>query len=181
MTTDGGWLKGHPIPSDKGRFGNFDALSQQNRRLIQQILSQDSSSLYSTAGLIEGTEDPYDTAILKKLRGFYASCMDEDLLDARGTDPLLHIVRNVRRLFEGEGSAQDDKQKQRKGLTAAVAYLHTKGLYHSLTHRYHYSRIFMTGITALFDTDIEGDAGRDPNDMTLWFSQPSLGLPAKVS
>ena len=39
----------------------------------------------------------------------------------------------------------------------------------------------MPGITALFDTDIEGDAGRDPNDMTLWFSQPSLGLPAKVS
>lgn len=98
MTTDGGWLKEHPIPSDKGRFGNFDALSQQNRRLIQQILSQDSSSLYSSAGLISGTEDPYDTAILKKLRGFYTSCMDEDLLDARGTDPLLHIVRNVRRM-----------------------------------------------------------------------------------
>ncbi|KAI0093561.1 Metalloprotease [Irpex rosettiformis] len=161
---NGGWLKEHPIPSDKGRFGNFDALSQQNRRLIQQILSQDSSSLYLTAGLVEGAEDPYDTAILKKLRGFYSSCMNEDLLDARGADPLLHIVRNIRKLFEGEervNSIQDDKQKQRKGLTAAVAYLHTRG------------------ITALFDTDIEGDAGKDPNDMTLWFSQPSLGLPAK--
>ncbi|KAI0818519.1 metalloprotease [Irpex lacteus] len=161
---NGGWLRDHPIPSDQGRFGSFSALAQQNRRLIQQILSQDSSSVYSAAALVDGVEDPYDTAVLKKLRGFYASCMDEDLLDARGTDPLLHIIRNVRKLFDGEEtdiSAQDDKEKQRRGLTAAVAYLHTRG------------------ITALFDTDIEGDAGKDPNDMTLWFSQPSLGLPAK--
>lgn len=131
MTIDGGWLRDHPIPSDQGRFGSFSALAQQNRRLIQQILSQDSSSVYSAAALVDGVEDPYDTAVLKKLRGFYASCMDEDLLDARGTDPLLHIIRNVRKLFDGEEtviSAQDDKEKQRRGLTAAVAYLHTRGL-----------------------------------------------------
>lgn len=36
------------------------------------------------------------------------------------------------------------------------------------------------GIEALFSFEIEGDVGRDPNDMTLWFSQPSLGLPSKV-
>ena len=39
----------------------------------------------------------------------------------------------------------------------------------------------MTGIDGLFEIDIDGDVGNDPNLMTLWFSQPSLGLPAKVS
>ena len=36
------------------------------------------------------------------------------------------------------------------------------------------------GIDGLFSIDIDGDVGKDPNFMTLWFSQPSLGLPAKV-
>jgi hypothetical protein len=37
------------------------------------------------------------------------------------------------------------------------------------------------GVDALFEFIIEGDAGADPNNMILWFSQPSLGLPSKVS
>jgi endothelin-converting enzyme len=128
--SDGGWLKEHPIPSDKGRFGNFDLLSQQNRRLIQQILSQDSSSLYSTAGFVDNFEDPYDRMVLSKLRGLYSSCMNEDLLDARATDPLSRIIRDISRLFDGETtviSSQDEKERLKKGLTSAVAYLHTRG------------------------------------------------------
>lgn len=138
---DGGWLKEHPIPSDKGIFGNFDALSQQNRRLIQQILSEDSSSVYASVSLTDDREDPYDTQVLKKLRGLYNSCMDEDLLDARGQEPLLHIIRTIRKLFSGESTSiesaaepeqdlkeLDDKEKERNGLTAALAYLHSRGM-----------------------------------------------------
>jgi hypothetical protein len=36
------------------------------------------------------------------------------------------------------------------------------------------------GVDALFDFDIDGDVGSDPNDMTLWFSQSANGLPSKV-
>ena len=39
----------------------------------------------------------------------------------------------------------------------------------------------MLGIGGLFSFDIDGDVGVDPNAMSLWFSQPSLGLPSKVS
>lgn len=39
----------------------------------------------------------------------------------------------------------------------------------------------MTEIPALFELEVEGDVGTDPNFMTLWFSQPSLGLPSKVN
>ncbi|PSR94067.1 hypothetical protein PHLCEN_2v4495 [Hermanssonia centrifuga] len=166
---NGNWLKQHPIPSDKGTFGNFEALAQQNRRLIQQILSEDSSSVYSTVSHITEAEDPYDTQILKKLRGLYSSCMNEDLLDARGEEPLLHVIRTVRKLYNGKSTTVDlatleknsDKEKERIGLTAAIAYLHSRG------------------IDGLFSIDIDGDVGEDPNLMTLWFSQPSLGLPSK--
>lgn len=43
-----------------------------------------------------------------------------------------------------------------------------------------YVLIKLAGIDGLFSIDIEGDVGTDPNFMTLWFSQPSLGLPSKV-
>ena len=32
----------------------------------------------------------------------------------------------------------------------------------------------------MFDYSIDGDAGKDPNFMTLWLSQADLGLPSKV-
>lgn len=36
------------------------------------------------------------------------------------------------------------------------------------------------GVDALFEFFVDGDAGVDPNVMTLWFTQPTLGLPSKV-
>lgn len=36
------------------------------------------------------------------------------------------------------------------------------------------------GVGGLFEFDIDGDVGTDPNAMTLWFNQPELGLPSKV-
>jgi predicted metalloendopeptidase len=39
---------------------------------------------------------------------------------------------------------------------------------------------FHTGIPALFEFSVEGDAAVDPNAMVLWFQQPKFGLPSKV-
>ena len=133
-------MKQHPIPSDKGKYGNFEVLSQQNKLLIQQILSEDASSVFDDITALADNEDPYDTLVLKKLRGMYKSCMNEDLLDARGQEPLLHVIRTVRKLFSGQSTSvedtsktyqtsrdDDDDEKRRKGLTAALAYLHSRG------------------------------------------------------
>ena len=38
----------------------------------------------------------------------------------------------------------------------------------------------LLGLGGLFNFDIDGDVGDDPNFMTLWFFQPDLGLPSKV-
>ncbi|OSD08705.1 Metalloprotease [Trametes coccinea BRFM310] len=157
---NGGWLKAHPIPSDKGSFGNFEALAQQNRRLLQQILSEDSSARFTAASASD-----YDEQILKKLRGLYHSCMAEDQLNETGEKPLRDMAQKIRDLFRGKTTVIDSlehrEERERARLTATVAYLHSRA------------------IDALFSYDIDGDVGSDPNLMTLWISQPDLGLPSK--
>ncbi|KAJ7582636.1 Metalloprotease [Mycena floridula] len=151
---NGGWLNSHPLPADKGDFGQFAALDQQNKQVIQHILESESSTSSFTTS--------YDEQILLKLRNFYHSCLNEDKLAEVGSQPLVHLIRTVRNLYNGtnkETSPLDDEKSS--GLTAAVAFLHSRG------------------VDALFSFNIEGDIGVDPNSMVLWFSQPGLGLPSK--
>lgn len=147
----GGWLRTHPLPADKSSFGNFEALAQQNKQIVRRILEAKSTS---------ALESKQDEAILRKLRDFYASCVNQDTLDDIGTTPLLQFIHTLRKIFQGHSADSSVREKSRD-LTAALAYLHSQG------------------INALFSFDIEGDVGKDPNHMVLWFSQPSLSLPSK--
>ncbi|KAF8654168.1 hypothetical protein AX16_003697 [Volvariella volvacea WC 439] len=152
---NGGWLKAHPLPADKSTFGNFEALAQQNKQIIQRVLESDE--------VPEDFSSSADKEILRKLRNFYASCLDEGKLDDLGTLPLLQVVRTVRRLYREDDTDIGTKEDMTssKGLTAALAYLHSRGM------------------DAFFSFAIEGDAGDDPDYMVLWFYQPPLGLPTK--
>ncbi|KNZ75362.1 Endothelin-converting enzyme 1, partial [Termitomyces sp. J132] len=146
----GGWLRAHPLPADKSSYGNFEAVAERNRQVIQRILESNTDK--------SSFERSPDQQIMRKLRDFYASCISEDTLDDLGTIPLLDFVKALRRKFRG---LKNPSSKESIDLTAALAFLHSQG------------------VEALFSFEIEGDVGRDPNDMTLWFSQPSLGLPSK--
>lgn len=158
---DGGWLAKNEIPSGKGSYGTFNAVSDENKRILRKILNPqtDSSSLAT---------DRYDEETLTKLRDLYSSCMDEDLLNERGDTPLRDIVRTIRDLYRSDNWKKlksDEAEKEENplyGLTAATSFLHSRG------------------IGGLFNFDIDGDVGVDPNFMTLWFFQPDLGLPSKV-
>ncbi|KAL0578146.1 hypothetical protein V5O48_003851 [Marasmius crinis-equi] len=155
---NGGWLKAHPLPADKGSFGNFEQLAQDNGHVIQSILERAEAS--STAA-----SSSHDKEILKKLSGLYNSCLKEDRLDEIGQKPLLDFLHNLKDLYRGKtteiSSTRDEGKVKKDGLTAAIAFLHSRG------------------IGALFGFDIEGDVGVDPNHMVLWFNQPELGLPSK--
>lgn len=130
-------MRSNPIPSDKGSIGSLEQIAVSNRRLLQQILSQDSSSIFASASLQgNGEPNPYDEILLQKIRGLYDSCMDEELLNALGADPLIRFLRELRRRFKGEVfdpiapeslNAENDEAKEKLGLTAAVAYLHSRG------------------------------------------------------
>lgn len=156
---NGGWLNAHPLPADKGSFGSFEALAQQNKQVIQHLLESESSTSSFTTS--------YDEQLLLKLRDFYSSCLNEDRLNAIGTEPLSHFVNTLRKLYTGNSTditsneEVPEDHKKIHGLTAALAFLHSRG------------------VDALFSFDIEGDVGLDPNAMVLWFTQPPLGLPSK--
>ncbi|TFK76595.1 zincin [Pluteus cervinus] len=151
----GGWRKAHPLPADKGAFGVPQELSQQNKDIIKHILESNdyTPELFASP----------DQAILAKLRDMYSSCLNEDRLDDLGTAPLARFVRTLRRLYREEDTDVSMKGQgdTSKGLTAALAFLHSRG------------------VDSLFSFNIEGDVGADPNYMVLWFSQPSFGLPSK--
>ncbi|EPQ58373.1 Metalloprotease [Gloeophyllum trabeum ATCC 11539] len=157
---NGGWLSSHPIPADKGSWGIFNVLAEDNKQVVRKILE---SGDYSAEFYPEETSDK---VLLSKLRSLYQSCLDEDHLNDVGTAPLIRLVETIQNLYRGKTTevdvaGKDDAQKKRNGLTSAVAFLHSRG------------------IGALFEFDIDGDVAVDPNFMTLWFSQPSLGLPSK--
>ncbi|KAF8184897.1 hypothetical protein K438DRAFT_1837058 [Mycena galopus ATCC 62051] len=152
---NGGWIAAHPLPADKGSFGQFEALSQTNKRVIQHFLETPSATSSFTTS--------YDEILLQKLRSFYSSCLNENRLDEIGTEPLIHFVKTLQRLFRGKGLGIEDEKTVLtvKGLTAALAFLHSRG------------------VDALFTFSVEGDVGVDPNYMALWFDQATLGLPSK--
>lgn len=134
----GGWTKAHPIPADKGRFGQFNVLAQENQQIIREILESDVIPLSTPA------TRSYDEQILKKLRGLYSSCMNEDKLDQLGEKPLFQFVQTIRDLFRGESTEMGvargedrDKDEESKGLTAALSYLHSRGeFYYSFQNIY---------------------------------------------
>ena len=75
--------------------------------------------------------DPYDEMLLKKLRGLYQSCMDEDHLDEVGQAPLKDMAQKIRELFRGKTTVVDSlnatPKEDKERLTATVAYLHSRG------------------------------------------------------
>ncbi|KAG6334876.1 hypothetical protein ID866_4217 [Astraeus odoratus] len=147
---NGGWIATHPIPGDKGSVSAFSILTEKNWQVIQRVLEAD----------VDSYDNTWDDQLLYKLRGLYASCMDEAKLDYVGQTPLQRFVNNIRRIYRGQPT-DSVFTNPRSGLSNALGYMHSRG------------------VDALFEFYVEGDAGVDPNAMSLWFSQASLGLPAK--
>lgn len=75
---------------------------------------------------IASTHESADQQLLTKLRNLYHSCMDEDTLDQLGEGPLKDFVGHVKKLYRGE-STDDDDGERRERLTAALAFLHSRG------------------------------------------------------
>ncbi len=72
----GGWRKANPIPSDKARWGRFDELAEYNQSALKQLLEEAARPSASRAPLAA------------KVGDYYASCMDQPTIDARGLAPI---------------------------------------------------------------------------------------------
>ena len=73
---NGAWLARTEIPADRGRYGSFDMLREQAEADVRAIITE----------VAEGSPEPGSVAA--KVGDLYASFMDEERIEALGTDPL---------------------------------------------------------------------------------------------
>jgi putative endopeptidase len=97
----GGWIAKNPVPSDRASWGRFEELQERNNETLHKILET------AAAG-----RDPDS----KKIGDYYASCLDETAIDAKGVRPLDPLLKKIAAL----SSVAD--------LAPLVADLHTIGV-----------------------------------------------------
>lgn len=72
----GVWIKDNSIPADQPAWSQLIAQLQDNRETLHQILDATSA------------DDPHRSPAERQIGDFYASCLDEKQIEARGTAPL---------------------------------------------------------------------------------------------
>jgi len=72
----GGWQKQNPLPPDQAAWSVYAKLSNENQRLLWGILQQDSAPR------------PERSPVQQKIGDYFAACMDEPAIEARGSTPL---------------------------------------------------------------------------------------------
>src|SRR4051812_31663508 len=96
----GGWRKNNPIPSDRPTWATFDELQERNDTRLREILD---GAAANPAG---------ET---RKIGDYYASCMDETGIDAKGVAPLRASLDRIATMSD------------RRALPSVLATLHQIG------------------------------------------------------
>ena len=97
----GGWIKNHPAPPDQPYYGRFHELQDRNNEILRDILDQ--------------AAKPDAPADQKKIGDYYASCMAETEIDAKGTAPLGPDLQRV------------ESVKDKNDIPAVAGHLQTVG------------------------------------------------------
>jgi putative endopeptidase len=98
----GNWLKNNPIPSDQVRWGRFNELADRNNYL-----------LYSE---LKAAADAPKSAMQKQYGDYFAACMNTELVDKKGAEPLKSHMEAIAALEDiKELAAYNAKQDQRGG------------------------------------------------------------------
>jgi putative endopeptidase len=99
----GGWTKNQPIPADRSAWGRGQELQERNNTTLRRILE-------------DAGRNPNADTDTKKIGDYYATCMDESAINAKGAAPLEPALRKIAALA-GPG-----------GMPALLADLHAKGV-----------------------------------------------------
>lgn len=81
----GTWMKAHPIPADESSWGTFNVLLERNEQILRDILE-------------DAQKNQNRSSLDQKIGGFYQSCMNESVIDRRGTEPLSAELDRIARI-----------------------------------------------------------------------------------
>ncbi len=106
----GNWLKSNPIPADQSRWGRFNELDERNKQVLRGILEQ--------AAKADASRD----AITKQIGDYYAACMDEAGIEARGLAPIAAEADRIRGLTDKSQLAEEIAHLHRVGVPALFEF-----------------------------------------------------------
>jgi putative endopeptidase len=107
----GNWIKRNPIPPDRGRWSRFDALTELN--------------LDKLRGILEAAAAGSDPAT-RKIGDFYASCMDEAGIEAKGLAPLASELARIDALTGPDGLPAVLAREHQAGVRAFFSFRSTE-------------------------------------------------------
>src|SRR5947208_9582569 len=100
----GQWLKKNPVPPDRSRWGRLSELLERNQVTLR--------------GILEKAAQPSAkrNAVDQKIGDYYASCMDEPAVEAKGTAPVKPELARI------------DALKSKREIAAELAHLQLSGV-----------------------------------------------------
>jgi putative endopeptidase len=99
----GGWTKNQPIPADRSAWGRGQELQERNNTTLRKILE-------------DAGRNPNADPETRKIGDYFATCMDETAINAKGAAPLDPALKKVAALASANG------------LPALLADLHAMGV-----------------------------------------------------
>ncbi len=82
----GGWIKNNPIPPDQSSWDTYSKMQDENLGRLRGILEA------------AAAPDAQRGAAAQKIGDYYASCMDEKAIEAKGTEPLKAELDQIAKL-----------------------------------------------------------------------------------
>ena len=101
---NGGWMKQHPLPDEKSRYGSFDKLAEDSKEKVKLIIER------------AAAENAEDGTLAQKIGDFYAAGMDIESINATSYNPIKPLLEKI---------AQVDSKEN---LIAVISELQTKQL-----------------------------------------------------
>jgi len=99
----GKWAAANPIPADRSSWGRFNELQERGEYIVRDILEKASA------------ERPGRTATEQKIGDYYATCMDENVIEKAGAKPLDPDLQSIAAL------------QSKKNLPKEIIRLHREG------------------------------------------------------
>ncbi len=81
---NGGWLALHPIPDEFSRYGSFDILREDNKKLVRSIIEEVAASAKDSG-----------EHVAKLVGSFYRIGLDTDAIEKQGITPILPEMENI--------------------------------------------------------------------------------------
>ncbi len=90
---NGGWMKQHPLPDDKSRYGSFDKLAEDSKVKVRTIVEK-AAAEKGEAG-----------SVSQKIGDFYNSGMNTEAINAAGYEPIKPLLEAVNAIDSKEAVA----------------------------------------------------------------------------